>query len=150
MSREDGERKAKQARAFMDAIPHSRHLGIVLEYLNDGVAEGSIPYAAHLIGDPATGVIHGGAVSALMDSCAGAAVMSHPAGPSVTATLDLRIDYMRPATPDQAVFCRAECYNMTRAVAFVRVTAYDDDRNRPVATANGAFAVERPAKAKAT
>ena len=134
--------KTQIARQFIEAIPHSRALGMALTEIGDGSATITMPYAPHLIGDPETGVIHGGAVSALMDTCCGAAVMSHPAAPAGTATIDLRIDYMRAATPGQTITTRAECYHVTRSVAFVRATACDDDTDRSVAAATGAFTVE--------
>jgi len=131
------------ARRFIEAIPHSRSLGMMLETLGDGRAVVSMPYDLRLVGDPATGVLHGGAVSALMDTASGAAVMCHPAAPASTATLDLRIDYMRPATPGQRIVARADCHHVTRSVAFVRVTAFDEDETRPVAMGSGAFTLER-------
>jgi uncharacterized protein (TIGR00369 family) len=135
--------RTKIARQFIEAIPHARLLGMNLTQLGDGRAEITMPYDARLVGDPDTGVIHGGAVSALMDTCSGAAVMAHPEAPIATATLDLRIDYMRSATPGDQITTRAECYHIARSVAFVRATAYDNDFDRPVATATGAFTVER-------
>jgi uncharacterized protein (TIGR00369 family) len=131
--------KARLAREFASALPFCKTLNMAVEEIGDGFAVLSMPYDARLIGDPDTGVLHGGAVSALLDSCGGAAVFMHPASTAQTATIDLRIDYMRAATPGQTLHARADCYHVTRSVAFVRAVAYDDDRQNPVAMATGAF-----------
>ncbi|RKF17249.1 PaaI family thioesterase [Roseovarius spongiae] len=126
---------------FIRALPHAVALGMTAHAMKDGRAELSMPWSEDLVGDPETGVIHGGAVSALMDTCCGAAAMCHPDAGGSTATLGLRIDYMRAATPGQTIRARAECYHVTRSVAFVRASALDDDDARPVATATGTFTV---------
>lgn len=135
--------RLKIARQFFDAVPHSHALGVELIEIGAGTAALAMPWREDLVGDPETGVIHGGAVSALMDSCGGAAVMSHPQNGGQTATIDLRIDYMRAATPGQTIRAFAECYHVTRSVAFVRARAMDDDDDNPVAAATGAFTFER-------
>lgn len=138
----DPETRLSSARQFIEALPHCRALNMVLESVADGEAVMSMPYDEKLVGDPATGVIHGGAVSTLMDTCGGTAVMAHSAGPTMTATLNLRIDYMRAATPGQRITATATCYHITRSVAFVRAVAMDENTDNPVATAAGAFTVQ--------
>lgn len=129
---------------LMTGLPHSREIGMRLHRSVDGNALLSVPYSEALIGDPETGVLHGGVITALLDTACGSAVMSVPDKLRAVATLDLRIDYMRPASVGQTVYARAECYRMTRSVGFARAVAYHDDPDDPVASAAGAFMIERP------
>lgn len=127
---------------IMVGMPHGREIGMRLHRSAKGQAHLSVPYSDELVGDPQTGVLHGGVITALLDSACGAAVLSAGKDPTVTATLDLRIDYMRPATAGLAVHAKAECYRMTRTIAFARAVAYHSDPDDPIASAAGTFIVE--------
>ena len=143
MTDESDEKVRQAAATFLRAIPHAVELGLMVEGAGPGWAAFAMPWNPQLVGDPASGVVHGGAVSTLLDTVSGASVLSHPQAGGPTATMDLRIDYMRPATPGQTIRARAECHHVTRTVAFIRAVATDDDASRPVATAVGTFALER-------
>ena len=131
----------KIARQFIEAIPHAQALGMELTELGEGRATITMPWDPRLVGDPASGVLHGGAVSALMDTASGASVMCHPCAPVSTATLDLRIDYMRPARTSRTVIGRGQCYRLARSIAFVRGIAYDESPDDPIANVAGTFMI---------
>ncbi|MEZ4366483.1 MAG: PaaI family thioesterase [Kofleriaceae bacterium] len=135
----DGDTRARWHERFVHAVPHNRALGIELVEIDERGARFRLPWAPHLVGDPATGVLHGGAVTALLDACAGAAVFAAQPVLGSIATLDLRIDYLRPATPSRAVHAHAVCRRLTRHVAFVDAVAYHDDEADPIATGAATF-----------
>lgn len=127
----------------MEGIPLNRELAIELSDVWPGGGVMRLPYRADLVGDPESGVLAGGVITALLDGACGMAVMAALVRPAAVATLDLRIDYLRPATAGRDVIARAECYRLTRHVAFARALAYHDVPDDPVASASGAFMLTR-------
>jgi len=124
----------------MQRSPQNRALGTILVSIEPLLLR--TPYRAELVGDPDTGVIAGGVVTTLLDSACGWATAAALKEPTSIATLDLRIDYMRPAAPGKDIFATAHCYKLTRSVAFVRAIAYDVDPSDPVAAAQAAFMLD--------
>ncbi len=124
---------------FLDAVPHIRALGLQIEDANsDGVIL-RLPYQDKLIGDPESGVIAGGAITSLLDTTAGAAVVMALPEFRPIATLDLRIDYLKPAIPGEDVLAKVQCYRLTRWIAFVRGLAYHRDPHDPIANCAATF-----------
>lgn len=124
---------------LVEHVPHAKAIGLMVEDAKRGEAWLSVPYAEKLIGNPETGVIHGGVITSLLDNACGIAVqLALPERVSI-ATLDLRIDYMKPATPKLDLMAHTHCYKVTKNIAFVRGTAYHTDEEDPIATCVGTF-----------
>ncbi len=136
---DDTDRMHRFVSRFMEAVPHLQALGIGFVRSGPNWAELQMPYAPQLVAYPETGVIASGAIFSLMDSAAGFSVFTTMGRFEPHATLDLRCDYLRPATPGETVTGRAECYKMTRKVAFVRGIAHDGDPEHPIAHVAGTF-----------
>ena len=124
---------------LLAGIPHATALKLHVVSLEPGKAICRVPFAEQLIGNPDTRVIHGGVITALLDNACGIAVGSRTSLRGQIATLDLRIDYMKSATPDEDILAFAECFKVTRNIAFARGIAYQTDRDDPVATCAAAF-----------
>ncbi len=125
----------------LSKVPHSQAIGMKYVYDREDECELAIGYAEHLVGDPDTGVIHGGAITALLDNAAGpiARPKDMPREVAAIATLDMRIDYMGAAEPGKDVHARAHCFKRTRNVAFVRAVAFTDSPEEPIATCTATF-----------
>ncbi|MEM8769991.1 MAG: PaaI family thioesterase [Pseudomonadota bacterium] len=127
-----------------EGVPYGLAIGLIPDALPDGTPAMRLPYAEQLVGDPDTGVLHGGVITALLDQTAG--MVARPEGQNredaAIATLDLRIDYMGPATPGRDLWATGECYKRTRDVAFVRARAFHEDPEDPVASCVATFMMD--------
>jgi uncharacterized protein (TIGR00369 family) len=136
-----GDSAVDRVNAMIQFTPQAKALGVTVTQTAKGRAWGKVPYRAELVGDPDTGVIAGGVLTTFLDQLCGAAAILAMDQPTIVATIDLRIDYMRPAQPGRDVLAEAQCYKIGKNIAFVRATAYEDTPDNPIAHAASAFAI---------
>lgn len=122
-------------------VGHGKALG--LEYRGSGPnwMELSLPWREELVGVPETGVLASGAIVSLIDTASGGSVWMKLGYFVPIVTLDLRLDYMRPATKRETVIARCECVKLTRQIAFIRGVAHGGDPERPIAHSAATFMV---------
>ncbi|OUT50502.1 MAG: hypothetical protein CBB68_09025 [Rhodospirillaceae bacterium TMED8] len=113
--------------AFYASIPHHNAIGLEAVSANLEMAQMRIAYDPRFVGNPDTGILHGGLITTLMDATGGLAVMASVPKGTPVATLDLRLDYLRGAEPEVSLIGCAHCYKLTRNVAFTRGVAYEED-----------------------
>lgn len=125
---------------------HPGWLGLQYRAHGDDWVELELPWRADLVGDEHHLVLASGPIVSLMDMAAGMAIWVANGEFRPVATLDLRVDYIRPARSRAAVSGRVTCYRRTRSAAFVRGTAHDGDAADPVAQVTGVFMTLDPAR----
>jgi uncharacterized protein (TIGR00369 family) len=131
-----GDDPLQRVRAMIQFTPQAKALEMEVTKIEPARVWGRVPYREDLIGDPETGVI-----TTFLDTLCGTAAVAAMEHPTTVATIDLRIDYMRPATPQRDVLAEAHCYKLGRSIAFVRAVAYDDTPDNPIAHVAAAFMV---------
>src|SRR5690242_18960333 len=99
----DDDLRLRMVQQFSSNVPHNRALGMEILEMKQATALFRLPYDTKLVGHPDTGTLHGGAITALLDGCSGAAVFAALVELVPIAPLDLPIDYLRPAEPGEAV-----------------------------------------------
>lgn len=118
---------------------HGGLLGLSYHAHGPDWCELKLPYRDDLVGDPESGVLASGPILTMMDMATSLAVWTKLGVFRAHATLDLRIDYLRPATPGKTVIGHGECYRITRSISFVRGQAHDGDPGDPLAHVAGTF-----------
>ncbi|MEF8839260.1 MAG: PaaI family thioesterase [Haloarculaceae archaeon] len=119
---------------LFNEIPIASLFGIEVTDASDGYAAGTLAFSDDLLSNPNGEVLHGGATYMLADSIGGAAVVSTSL--AVSPTVDMRTDYLAPATTD--LHCEAEVIRSGSHLAMVRSDVYDAEATH-VATAHGTY-----------
>lgn len=122
--------------AYLETIsPFQQFLGIRVVKAEKGFIEIVLPFRSDFLGDRDPAYIHGGVVASLLDIAACSAVMAELERD--VPTIDLRVDYLRPAGPgDLTAIGRVVRVGRTLGVADAE--AFDADR-RLVAVGRGLF-----------
>lgn len=118
---------------FIGTLRHCQSLGIKPLSAKENELVMELPYSDRIVGNPETGVIHGGAITTLMDTASGTVVLCALPEFELCPTLDLRVDYMRAAEPGQPVFARAVAYRVTSNIIFTRCETYQESPRQTVA-----------------
>lgn len=129
----------QRAKDFLGVLRHCQHLGMTVEQADKNGLVIKLPYSDLIVGDPIKGLVHGGAITTLMDTCCGISTVCYLDDFEICPTLDLRIDYMHAAEPNYPIYGFAECYRLTPTIIFTRGVAYQHSRDEPLAHVVGTF-----------
>lgn len=124
---------------LIGTLRHCQHLGIRAVSAKENELVVELPYSDAIVGNPETGVIHGGAITTLMDTASGTVVICALPEFELCPTLDLRVDYMRAAEPGYPVYARARVYRVTSNIVFIRCETFQDNPEKAIAHCVGTF-----------
>ena len=120
-------------------VGHGQALGLEFRDAGEDWVELALPWKEQLVGVTESGILASGAIVSLLDTCGGASVWQTLGKFQPAVTIDLRLDYLRPALKGETVIARCKVDKMTRQIAFVSGLAHTGDDQRPVARAVGTF-----------
>ncbi|QIL02665.1 PaaI family thioesterase [Sphingomonas sinipercae] len=124
-------------------LGHTRALGLEYGGHGDNWAELSLPWRQELVGVAETGVLASGAIVSLVDTASGLSVWVTLGRFSPIVTLNLRLDYLRPAAKGETIVAHCTCEKLTRRIGFVRGIAHGGDPERPIALSSATFMLNR-------
>ena len=128
-----------KAAKFLLKHGHSAKLGLCYHAHGPNWVELELPWREDLVGEAEQGILASGPIISLLDMASGLSIWTTHTNFVAIATLDLRVDYQRPARKHAAVIGHVECYRLSRSAAFVRGIAHDGDANDSVATMSAVF-----------
>jgi len=127
-----------------DQVPFNRLLGIQGESASAGACVLVLPVRPEFLGDFRRPALHGGVVSALIDTAGGVAAWSTLGPDESVSTVDLTVDFLEPAGLAAPLRAAAQLVRKGNRVCHVRVAVTQD--GKLVAEGRGVYNIhKRPA-----
>lgn len=120
---------------FLSILPHCAATKMQVECVKDNEVCIFLPAQAEIIGNKDENLVHGGAITMLIDTSCGAMAMFANDTPESCPTLDLRVDHFKAASGDSPVFCKARLVKSTKRIVFVEALVFQSDCTIAKATA---------------
>jgi uncharacterized protein (TIGR00369 family) len=134
-----GEAEVRRLDGMIRNPPFHQWMGVECTEAEPGRAVLRLPPHKEFVGNPFIPAVHGGIVAALVDLAGGAALFVELQFP--TPTIDMRVDYLRPAIAGKALLAEARVKSLGKTVAFVDIDVSDEE-GRLVATGRCAYSVK--------
>lgn len=118
-------------RFMEEEIPFNKHLGIKIVEISEGYCKLTLPYQNKFIGDKRRPALHGGVINTIIDVCSGTAAWTYFEPEDAVATLDILVDYLRPA-PDEDLFVESHVERVGNRVAMVTSKVFSSSNKEKI------------------
>jgi acyl-coenzyme A thioesterase PaaI-like protein len=130
-------RRTRRFDGLMAAIPYAGFLGLRAEFTPLGLLC-TMPFSERIIGNPVLPAIHGGVTGAFLENTALVVLMAESGTPALPKTINITVEYLRSGRPVET-YAAGVITRHGRRVANVRVDAWQEDRQHPIAVASAHF-----------
>lgn len=129
---------------FPSVFPHCADLGLRVTQREGTALQTQLVPRPEFKSHASMDILHTSLITSVADTTAGLAAMTSLPQMAPLATLDLHVDYLKPASSEHTVVAEAECFKRTQNVAFVRGVIWQQSADNVVANITASFMLDTP------
>lgn len=135
-------RRQSDVGLLVAAVPYAGFIGLEAELIDDRLFT-RLPYARCNLGNPDLPALHGGVVAAFLELTGAFELLWAMDSVTLPKTINITVDYLRPARP-QTLHAYGIITKHGRQVANVRIEAWHESPEKPVAHCHAHFLLTPP------
>ncbi len=133
-----GAKESRDYSSILDQLPYARLLGVQMQVTGNEELLFVLPFKPENIGNDRLPALHGGVIGGFMETAALLHLLWIRESAEIPRTVDFSVDYLRSGKAD-TLYAQCSITKQGKRVANVQMTAWQEDRNKPVAVARSHF-----------